>query len=68
MVPRPPPHPRLGKNKLPRGKKNRKIYFWDAFNVFYQKVEKLIPTWSQNGPKCLETSQTNNLMFLGRSS
>ena len=44
IIPRPPPHPQLGKTKLPRGKTNRKKYVFDDFHVFYFQSFK-------NGPK-----------------
>ena len=35
--------------KLLRGRRNRNKHFWGDFHVFYQKVAKLVPKWSQKG-------------------
>ena len=50
MIPRHPPHPWLGKQKLPRGKQNKKHLFDDDFHAFYKDHQSHI-TWSQNVPK-----------------
>ena len=43
MVPRPPPHPWLGKQKLPEAKQNENKHFSNNYHAFYLKMIKMVP-------------------------
>ena len=45
-----PPHPRLGKTKLPRGKTNRTNHLFEDLHAFYQKDDKLLSDYPKNVP------------------
>ena len=64
MVPRPPPHPRLGKNKLPRAKKVQKKHLFNDFRVqTFPKWSSAPPPHPQLGLKKTVTRQKNNTYY-----
>ena len=49
----PPPHPHLGKKRMPRGKTKRNKHVFNHFHGFYFKLKngpKMVPRWSPRPP------------------